>query len=96
MNVKQAKITVSVQPGARKTEISGFRDGILRVKVSAPPVEGKANQALIKLLGNTLGIAKSNISIIKGTAGRLKTVEVDGMDTATLSDKITGILNGPP
>ena len=75
------KIKVRVIPRAKKNEISGFMaDGSLKIRLTAPPVDGKANQALIKLLANTLGVSTSQISISSGEHSRNKSVFIDGLD----------------
>ena len=56
-------------------------DGILRVRVSAPPLEGAANQALLRLLADELGVARRDVRLVAGAAGRQKLVVVDGVDT---------------
>jgi uncharacterized protein len=78
------RIPVRVQPRARRNEIAGERDGALLVRVTAPPVEGKANDAVRKLLAKRLGLPASRVSVARGAASRDKLVEVDGMDTETL------------
>ena len=55
-------------------------DGSLKIRLTAPPVDGKANQALVKLLANTLGISISQISISSGEHSRNKSVSIDGLD----------------
>ena len=75
------RIAVRVQPRARKDEIAGERDGALIVRVTAPPVEGKANNAVRKLLAKRLGIAPGRVTVVRGASGRDKLVEIDGMDT---------------
>lgn len=57
----------------------GFREGVLWVKVSEPPVDGKANERLREILASKLSIPKSNIRIIKGLASRIKEVEIEGL-----------------
>jgi hypothetical protein len=57
----------------------GLRDGVLHVRIAAPPVRGKANQELVKFLSSLLGVSKAAIAIEKGTAGRNKTVAVTGL-----------------
>jgi uncharacterized protein len=79
--VTAARIAVRVQPRARKDEIGGERDGALIVRVTAPPVEGRANDAVRKLLARRLGIAPGRISVVRGASGRDKLVEIDGMET---------------
>ena len=78
------RIAVRVQPRARQNEIAGEREGALVVRVTAPPVEGKANDAVCKLLAKRLGIARSRVSVVSGTGSRKKLVEVDGVDAEAL------------
>ena len=75
------KLSVYVQPGAKKTEISGMHDGKIKIRVCAPPVEGAANEVLVKFLSKQLKISKSGIKIISGEKSRHKIVEID-MDTS--------------
>ena len=71
-------LKVYLQPKSSKNEVVGpYRDGI-KIKVTAPPIEGKANQALIRLLGKELGISPSSIEILKGHHGREKIIRVGG------------------
>jgi uncharacterized protein (TIGR00251 family) len=78
------RIAVRVQPRARKDEIAGERDGALIVRVTAPPVEGKANDAVRKLLAKRLGIAPGRVSVVRGASGRDKLVEIDGMEAGAI------------
>lgn len=57
----------------------GFTDGVLRVKVSAPPIKGKANRELITFLSRLLGVGKGSVNIIKGHTTRNKVVAIDGL-----------------
>ena len=72
-------IKVKVLPRSSRTEIAGKEKDIYRVKITDPPVEGKANKALIALLAEKLGIAKRDIEITAGKTSRMKTVRVQGM-----------------
>lgn len=74
-----AKLRVHVQPGAKRDQVLGFRDGVLRVKVAAPPVEGRANKALVAMLAALLAVPKQSITIVGGIAAREKLVEVAGL-----------------
>ena len=79
------RIEVRVTPRASGTAITGFdAEGRLLVRLSAPPVEGKANDALIDLLAKTLGIAKRRVTLDRGTHGRIKLIEVEGMNDLEL------------
>ena len=75
----EVKISLRVYPNASRNEIVGFTDGVLRVKVSAPPTKGKANRELITFLSRLLGVGKGSISIIKGYTTRNKVVAIDGL-----------------
>ncbi len=57
----------------------GFTDEVLRVKISAPPIKGKANRELVTFLSQLLGVAKGSVSIIKGHTTRNKVVVIDGL-----------------
>lgn len=72
-------LTVRLTPRADRDAIAGIRDGVVAVRVSAPPVDGQANAALIKVLAKALGVPKSRLSIVRGQAARDKLVRVDGL-----------------
>jgi len=81
--MKDVILKVYLQPKSSKNEVVGpYRDGI-KVKVTAPPVEGKANETLIRFLAKEFGISPSCIEIIKGLHSREKTLRISG----TLLDK---------
>ena len=84
-----ARIRVRVQPRASRTEVAGEHDGALRIRIAAPPVEGEANEALIRFLAKRLRVAPSRIAVVSGAASRTKTVEVEGVD----ADDVARILN---
>ena len=75
-----ARIEVRLQPRAKRDEIAGARDGVLAVRVTAPPVEGRANEALCRLIARHVKVAPNRVSIVRGHAARNKLVEVEGMD----------------
>jgi uncharacterized protein (TIGR00251 family) len=89
-----ARIAVRVMPRARKDEIAGERDGALVVRVTAPPVEGKANDAVRKLLAKRLGIAPGRVSVVRGVSGRDKLVEIDGMEAEAVRRGLS--ISAPP
>lgn len=72
-------IALHCQPGAKKTEVQGEHDGRLKIRLAAPPVEGKANEALIQWLSKTLEIRRTNIELLAGDLSRLKRVRVQGL-----------------
>lgn len=81
MAIKQTKsgvtIDIIVQPKSSRDEIAGMLGDRLKIKLTAPPVDGKANAALITFLAKKLGIAKSRITIVRGETGRKKTLFID-------------------
>ncbi len=81
-------LRVRVKPRASRDALGGEREGALVVRLSAPPVEGAANEALARFLGKTLGIAPSAVRILKGLAGRQKLVAVAGLDAATARERL--------
>ncbi len=83
------RITVRVIPRSKRNSIEWTAGG-LRVRLTAPPVDGAANDALVALLAERLGIAKRDISIVHGTTGRQKIVEVSGMTPEMLEQKLAG------
>lgn len=66
------RLALKVTPNAGRNAITGFKDGILQVKIAAAPEKGKANKELIDFLAEKLGIGKSSIFIVKGQASRHK------------------------
>ena len=79
MSREEARIVVRVQPNAGRSEVLGFKNGCLRIKIAAPPVKGKANRELLSLLSDVLKINKSNIAIKKGTTGKTKVIGISGL-----------------
>jgi len=69
-------VDVHVMPNAAKTQIQGLHDGALRVRLHAPPVDGKANLALQAWLADTLGIPKSAVELLRGATARRKQLRV--------------------
>jgi len=69
-------IKIKVIPRAKQNEITELPDGNFKVKLKAPPVDGKANEALVEFLSEEWGVTKSNIRIVKGEKGRNKIVEI--------------------
>ncbi len=80
MSERQESITIHVQPNARRNEVLGFEDGILHLKIAAPPVKGKANRELIELLSKLLGVSKGSINIERGITGRRKVIAIARLD----------------
>ncbi len=79
MTGTETKISLRVHPGAVQSEIVGFTDGVLEVRVSAPPVKGKANKELIDILSRALSVSRGDITIVRGHTSRSKVVAIDGL-----------------
>jgi len=87
-------LKIYLQPKSSKNEIVGpYRDGI-KVKVTAPPVEGKANKALVRFLAKEWKISLSQIEIIKGHHSREKTLRISNSNALTLKGKTISLENG--
>ena len=78
-------IQVQIQPGSSKDQIIGLHNGRLKIKISAPPIDGKANQNLIEFISKALGVSKSKIEILKGRTSKLKTLKISGVDQKSFS-----------
>jgi len=88
----KAKISLRVYPSTNRSEVVGFRDGVLQVKVSAPPTKGKANRELITLLSQLLEVGKGSVSIIKGHTIRNKVVAIDGLSREEVVKRLSSKL----
>jgi len=86
------KLNLFIQPKASKNEIIGPHNGALKVKITAPPVDGKANAELVDFLSDLLDIPKRQIEILKGETGRNKSVEILGLS----EDELRRRLGLPP
>lgn len=69
-------LTLHIQPGAKKTEVCGLHGDALKIRLAAPPVDGKANAALLAFVADRLGLPKSAVSLKSGQTSRRKVVEV--------------------
>ena len=72
-------IRVRVLPRTSKNQIVGMEGGAFKVKLTAPPVEGKANKALIQFLANKLGVRKQDVEIVSGEHSRKKSIRINGL-----------------
>ncbi len=79
MNDYPITIDVLVKPRSSRGGIEGVQEGKLKVKISAPPVDGKANEQLTEIISEALGVPKSGIEIIRGRTSRQKTLRVAGL-----------------
>ncbi|MDR2711402.1 MAG: DUF167 domain-containing protein [Burkholderiales bacterium] len=70
-------LTLHVQPGAKRTEIQGIHDGALKVRLAAPPVDGKANQALLRFFAEAFGVGQRAVTLEQGQSARRKVVRIE-------------------
>jgi uncharacterized protein (TIGR00251 family) len=81
-------INVRVVPRASKNEIVGVRDNALRIRLQTPPIEGRANRKLVRLLATTLDIPRNRISIVSGDKSRNKRVLVKDLNEREVGKKL--------
>ncbi|HYZ27409.1 MAG TPA: DUF167 domain-containing protein [Thermoleophilaceae bacterium] len=73
-------LKVRVQPGASRNEIAGKREGVIVVRVTAPPVDGRANKAACKLLAEICGIPPTRVEVVRGASNRDKVIRLGGIE----------------
>jgi uncharacterized protein (TIGR00251 family) len=86
--VPDALLKVRVQTGAKRDELGGRRDGALVVRVTAAPVDGKANHAVCRLLARLAGIPPSDVEVVRGISSRDKTVRLGGIAPADAAARL--------
>jgi uncharacterized protein (TIGR00251 family) len=82
-------LTLHIQPGAKKTEFAGRHGDALKIRLAAPPVDGKANEALVKFIATTLHLPKSSVTLISGQTSRRKVLEVNGAESSEITTLAT-------
>ncbi len=82
-------LRLKVTSNASRSEISGFADGVLQVRIAAPPVKGKANKELTAFLSQALGVSKSSLSIVKGQASRNKVIAIEGLSQEEIIKRLS-------
>ena len=80
---------LKVTPNAARSTITGYKDGVLQVKIAAPPIKGKANRELVALLSRLLGVNKSAMSIVKGQTSRNKVITINGLSGKEISERLS-------
>lgn len=83
-----AQIGVRLRPRGHRDELLGLVDGVLQARVSAPPVDGKANKALCRLIAKRAGVAPSRVSVVRGAKSREKLIRVEGIEQRALLDAL--------
>lgn len=77
-------LTLHIQPGARKTEVAGLHGEALKIRLAAPPVDGKANAALLAFLAKVCGVSRSAVVLVSGETSRSKRVRIAGAEPSVL------------
>lgn len=85
---------VVVQPRAPRTELVGELDGALKIRLAAPPIEGRANEALLRFLAGLLGVRRADVLIAAGQKSRRKRVRVTGLNGQQLVERLQPHLLG--
>lgn len=83
-----ARITVTVSPGAKRTELVGRHGDGWRARVAAPAEGGRANAALVVLLADALDVRRDQVTVVAGKASRRKVVEIDGLDPDEIARRL--------
>jgi len=86
--VISARIKVYVQPRASKTAVVGLHGDAVHIRLAAPPVDNAANEALVELVAERLGIAKRNVRVVAGATSRRKVIEIDGVSAETATSAL--------
>lgn len=77
-----ARLTLHVQPRAKRTAVAGRHGDAIKLRVASPPVDGAANDEVRRFLAEKLGVSRAAVSLVSGEASRRKTVAVEGLTTA--------------
>ena len=89
MSGSEAKISLRVYPSAVRSEVVGFSDGVLQVRVAAPPVKGQANKELLAFLSKTLAVGKGALTIVKGHTSRSKVIAIGGLSQEDIMKRLS-------
>ncbi|MFH1139616.1 MAG: DUF167 domain-containing protein [Pseudomonadota bacterium] len=84
------RFKIHLSPRASKEAIGGLHGDAVKVRVKAPPVDGRANEALLRYLAGLLGVSRSRLEILSGETSRDKLVKVDGVDPEEVSARLAG------
>ncbi len=83
-----ARLVVHVQPRAHRSEVAGRHGDAIKVRLAAPPVDGAANEELVRLLAELLGVGRRAVRVVSGRAARRKLVEIDGISAAEAASRL--------
>jgi len=83
-----ARITVKAHPRAKRSSIAGRLGDAWKLDLAAPPVDGKANEECVRFLAGLAGVSRAKVRIVKGATGRIKVVEIDGIEQAEMERRM--------
>lgn len=83
------RVALHIVPRAKSTAVAGTYGDAIRVRVGAPPADGAANSELLRFLADRLGVPRGRIRIVAGTLSRRKVIEVEGLESGQLRDRLT-------
>jgi uncharacterized protein (TIGR00251 family) len=84
------RVRVHVQPGASNTGLAGRHGDAVRIRIATPPVDGRANDALVRFLATCLAVPRRAVEVVAGASSRRKVVDVAGIDVATATARLLG------
>jgi uncharacterized protein (TIGR00251 family) len=88
-----SRLAVRVMPRSPRSKVDGVRDGRLVVRVTAPPVDGAANDAVVETLARALGVARNAVRVAAGETSRNKTIAVSGVSPAELRERLAKVMS---
>jgi len=84
------RVRLRIVPNAKRSEIVGRHGEAIKIKVAAPALEGRANEALLEFLADVLGVPKREVQLVSGEKSRDKVIEVEGLDAAEAEGRLLG------
>ncbi|MCE9672471.1 DUF167 domain-containing protein [Myxococcus stipitatus] len=84
------ELAILVQPRASRTRVVGEHDGLLKIQLAAPPVDGEANAALVEFLAKQLGLSRRDVTLVAGDTSRRKRLRLTGIDAARVEAVMSG------
>jgi len=94
LDVRPGEVTVRlrVQPRSKRPGVAGIAEGRLRVRVSEPPTDGRANEAVVRMLAKLIGVPKSAVDVRHGAAAREKTVSITAADPSAIAARLRAVI----
>lgn len=86
--MQKTTLKVRVNPRSSRNQVTGWHEGVLGIKLTAPPVDGAANKASVEYLADVLGVKKSQITLVSGHTSREKTFEIEGLESAEMHRRL--------